>query len=40
MTPADAIDAFPDMQPQDVEQVLHCAAESVRARQIPISAPS
>jgi len=36
MTPADIIDAFPDLQPQDIEQALHYAAESVRQREIPI----
>ena len=34
--PADLIDAFPDLQPQDIEQALHYAAESVRQREIPI----
>jgi uncharacterized protein (DUF433 family) len=36
MLPADIIDAFPDLQPQDIEQALHHAAESVREREIPI----
>jgi uncharacterized protein (DUF433 family) len=40
MTPADIIDAFPDLQPQDIEQALHYAAESVREREIPIRAAS
>jgi len=40
MPPADIIDAFPDLQPQDIEQALHCAAESVREREIPIRAAS
>ena len=40
MTPADIIDAFPDLQPQDIEQALHYAAESVREREIPIGAAS
>ena len=40
MSPADIIDAFPDLQPQDVEQALHYAAESVREREIPIRAAS
>jgi uncharacterized protein (DUF433 family) len=40
MTPADIIDAFPDLQPEDIEQALHYAAESVREREIPIRAAS
>lgn len=40
MTPADIIDAFPDQRPQDIEQALHYAAESVREREIPIRAAS
>ena len=40
MSPADIIDAFPDLQPQDIEQALHYAAESVREREIPIRAAS
>jgi uncharacterized protein (DUF433 family) len=40
MSPADIIDAFPDLLPQDIEQALHYAAESVREREIPIRAAS
>ena len=40
MTPADIIDAIPDLQPEDIEQALHYAAESVREREIPIRAAS
>jgi len=40
MSPADIIDAFPDLQPQDIEQALHHAAESVREREIPTRAAS
>ena len=40
LTPADIIDAFPDLQPQDIEQPLRHAAESVREREIPIRAAS
>ena len=36
MPPADILDAFPDLQPQDIAQALHYAAESVREREIPI----
>ncbi len=40
MVPFDIIDAFPDLQPEDIEQALHYAAESVREREIPIRAAS
>jgi uncharacterized protein (DUF433 family) len=40
MAPAEIIAAFPDVQPQDIEQALHYAAESVREREIPIRAAS
>ena len=40
MTPADIIDALPDLQLEDVEQALHYAAESVREREIPIRVAS
>ena len=40
MASADIIDAFPDLQPEDIQQALHYAAESVREREIPIRAAS
>ena len=40
MAPGDIIDAFPDLQPEDIEQALYYAAESVREREIPIRAAS
>ena len=40
MAPVDIIDAFPDLMPEDIEQALHYAAESVREREIPIRAAS
>jgi len=40
MVTADIIDAFPDLKPEDIEQALHYAAESVREREIPIRAAS
>ena len=40
MVPVDIIDAFPDLEPEDIEQALHYAAESVREREIPIRAAS
>jgi uncharacterized protein (DUF433 family) len=40
MAPADIIDALPDLQPEDIQQSLHYAAESVRERELPIRAAS
>jgi uncharacterized protein (DUF433 family) len=40
MAPADIMDALPDLQPEDIEEALHYAAESVREREIPIRAAS
>ena len=40
MAPADIIEALPDLQPEDIEQALLYAAESVREREIPIRAAS
>jgi len=40
MAATEIIDAFPDLQPEDIEQALHYAAESVREREIPIRAAS
>ena len=37
---AEIIAALPDLRPQDIEQALHYAAESVREREIPIRAAS
>ena len=40
MAATNIIDAFPDLQPEDIEQALHYAAETVREREIPIRAAS
>jgi uncharacterized protein (DUF433 family) len=40
MASAEIIDALPDLQPQDIQQALHYAAESVRERELPIRAAS
>ena len=34
------IDAYPDLEPEDVEQALHYAAESVRERELPLRVAS
>ena len=40
MAPADIVDALPDLQPEDIRQALHYAAETVRERELPIRAAS
>ena len=40
MTTGEIIDAYPDLQPEDIEQGLHYAAESVRERELPLRAAS
>jgi len=40
MAATNIMDAFPDLQPEDIEQALHYAAETVREREIPIRAAS
>jgi len=40
MTTDEIIDAYPDLEPEDVEQALHYAAESVRERELPLRAAS
>ena len=34
------IAAYPDLEPEDVEEALHYAAESVRERELPLRAAS
>jgi len=40
MTVAEITDAHPDLQPEDIEQALHYAAESVREREFPLRVAS
>lgn len=40
MTVDEVIDAYPDLQPADIEQSLHFAAESVRERELPLRVAS
>jgi uncharacterized protein (DUF433 family) len=40
MTVEEIIAAFPDLEPEDVEQALHYAAESVRERELPLRVAS
>ncbi len=36
MTEAEILEAYPDLEPADIEQALRCAAEAVRERGIPL----
>jgi uncharacterized protein (DUF433 family) len=40
MTIGEIIAAYPDLEPEDVEQALHYAAESVRERELPLRVAS
>jgi uncharacterized protein (DUF433 family) len=40
MTIDEIINAYPDLQPEDIEQALHYAAESVRERELPLRVAS
>lgn len=36
MTDADILDAFPDLEPEDLREALRYAAEAVRERELPL----
>lgn len=38
MTEAEILSAYPDLEPPDIEQALHYAAEAVRERELPLAA--
>lgn len=40
MTTDEIIDAYPDLETEDVGQALHYAAESVRERELPLRVAS
>lgn len=40
MAVADIVDALPDLEPEDIQQALHYAAESVRERELPLRVAS
>ncbi len=40
MTVAEIIGNYPDLEPEDVEEALHYAAESVRERELPLRVAS
>jgi len=39
MTTSEIIDAYPDLQPEDIEQALHYAAEAVRETSFLLGSP-
>ena len=38
MTKAEILEAYPDLEPADVQEALHYAAEAVRERELPLAA--
>lgn len=40
MSPEGILDAYPDLEREDIEQALHYAAESVRERELPLRVAS
>lgn len=39
MTPAQIVEAYPDLVPADITEALKYAAEAVRERELPLAAP-
>lgn len=39
MADAEIVAAFPDLQPDDIHEALRYAAEAVRERELPLTAP-
>lgn len=39
MAEAEILKAYPDLEPGDVHEALHYAAEAVREREVPLAAP-
>lgn len=37
MTEAQILEAYPDLEPGDVQEALHYAAEAVRERELPLT---
>jgi uncharacterized protein (DUF433 family) len=40
MTTEEILEALPDLEPDDIGQALHYAAESVRERELPLRQPA
>ena len=39
MTETEILDTYPDLEPDDIHEALHYAAEAVRERELPLAAP-
>jgi uncharacterized protein (DUF433 family) len=39
MVQAEILTAFPDLEPDDIHEALHYAAEAVRERELPLAVP-
>jgi uncharacterized protein (DUF433 family) len=39
MTPAEILEAYPDLEPEDIQEALQYAAEAVRERGLPLTVP-
>jgi len=39
MTETEILKAYPDLEPDDIHEALHYAAEAVRERELPLAAP-
>ncbi|MEN6663972.1 MAG: DUF433 domain-containing protein [Phycisphaerae bacterium] len=37
MTAAEILEAYPDLQPEDIQEALRYAAEAVRDRELPLT---
>ena len=40
MTDAEILQAYPDLEPEDIREALHYAAEAVRERELPLLLPT
>ena len=40
MTAAEILDAYPDLEPEDIREALHYAAETLRVRELPLQTVS
>jgi len=39
MTPAEILEAYPDLETEDIQEALRYAAEAVRERELPLTVP-
>ena len=39
MTASQIVAAYPDLEPEDVQEALHYAADAVRERELPLTVP-